>query len=161
MRYRGEKLALDMDEIFSLCRIEMPVDAKRNMMNASSNYEIIKGILSAVRDGGRVKLHCPGIFGEIGGYPVILDGTGEKLAAYIDESRFSLGDMRGKNRESIYLDGIEDVKDGVLSYTEELREKAAAAFGVALPKSIPLTESGEVADYIVNNVIKPFSVCAE
>ena len=67
----GEKLEPDMDAIFSMCKIAMPVDAKRNMMNASSNFEIIEGILSAIRDRKAVKLHCPGVFGEIGGYPVV------------------------------------------------------------------------------------------
>ena len=45
IRYGGEKLEPDMDAIFSMCKIAMPVDAKRNMMNASSNFEIIEGIL--------------------------------------------------------------------------------------------------------------------
>ncbi|MFQ9801566.1 MAG: hypothetical protein ACLR23_24635 [Clostridia bacterium] len=67
IRYGGEKLEPDMDAIFSMCKIAMPVDAKRNMMNASSNFEIIEGILSAIRERKAVKLHCPGVFGEIGG----------------------------------------------------------------------------------------------
>ena len=31
--------------------------------------------------------------------------------------------MRKKNKESIYLDGIENVQDGVLVYTNELLQK--------------------------------------
>ena len=46
-----------------------PVDAKRNMMNASSNYQIISGLLRAVRSRERTKLHIPGALGELGGYP--------------------------------------------------------------------------------------------
>ena len=58
--YNGKPVEFNADEIFAECKIAMPVDAKRNMMNASSNYAIIKGVLSAVRDGKKVKLHCPG-----------------------------------------------------------------------------------------------------
>ena len=67
------------------------------MMNASSNFEIIQAILGAVRTGKKTKLHCPGVFGEIGGYPVIIDGSGESPRAYIDETVFSLEEMRKKN----------------------------------------------------------------
>ena len=98
IRYGGEELHVDLKEIFSMCAIPMPVDAKRNMMNASSNFEIIEAILSAVRDRKKAKLHCPGVFGEIGGYPVMLDGAGENIHACICEDYFDLDSMRRKNR---------------------------------------------------------------
>ncbi len=44
-----------IDKIISNCNIPMPVDAKRNMMNASSNFEIIQAILGAVRTGKKTK----------------------------------------------------------------------------------------------------------
>ena len=40
---------VDIQKMISHCAIPMPVDAKRNMMNASSNFEIIQAILAAVR----------------------------------------------------------------------------------------------------------------
>lgn len=43
VRYQGKKLDVDRKEIVAGCGIKMPVDAKRNMMNASSNFEIIQG----------------------------------------------------------------------------------------------------------------------
>lgn len=154
IRYDGKKLEPDMDEIFAACKIPMPVDAKRNMMNASSNYEIIQGILAAVREGKRVKLHCPGAFGEIGGYPVILDGSQSQVGAYIDEEHFDLEDMRQKNRESIYLDGIEDVSEGSLIYTDELIGKCKKAFGVSLMKQVRFDKIEEAAQFLIKEVIE-------
>lgn len=49
--------------------------------------------------------------------------------------------MRAKNRQSIYLDGIENVENGTLYYTDELIEKAQKAFGVRLVKSVASTKS--------------------
>lgn len=152
--YQGKKLDADLDKTFSECRIPMPVDGKRNMMNASSNFEIIQGILSAVRGREKVKLHCPGAFGEIGGYPVILDGTGDEVRAFFDESAFGIDAMRRKNRESIDLDGIEDVADGVLYYTDELLRKVKKAFGVELVKKVSLEESEKVAEFLIAEIIE-------
>lgn len=156
IKYNGQALDVDIKEIFSRCKIAMPVDAKRNMMNASSNFEIISAILGAATKGGRYKLHCPGVFGEIGGYPVIVDGSGEKISAYIDQSEFSLDAMRAKNRESIYLDGIEDVADGTLVYTDELLQKVRKAFGVELVKRIPFERIDEIARVIISEIIEKY-----
>lgn len=120
IRYGNEKVNLDIDKLLSKCAIPMPTDSKRNMMNASSNYEIIKAILGAVVDDRITKLHCPGVFGEIGGYLVFIDGSGKDVKAYICEDCFDMDTMRRKNRESIYLDGIQDIKNGTLVYTDEL-----------------------------------------
>lgn len=154
IRYQGQPVSLDMGKLISQCAIDMPTDARRNQMNASSNFEIIRSVLSAVRDNAREKLHCPGVFGEIGGYPVILDGTGEAVRAYIDESRFPLELMRAKNRESIYLDGIRDVQAGTLFYTDELLEKVRIAFGVELFSSVSFDQIDRAADFIIQKIIE-------
>ena len=154
IRYQGKKLEPDLDQIFVACRIPMPTDARRNMMNASSNFEIIQGILAAVREGKRVRLHSPGVFGEIGGYPVILDGTGKRVRAYIDEEAFDLESMRRKNRESIYLDGIENVEDGILTWTDELLAKSRDAFGVSLMKRVRFEEIEETAQFLITEIIE-------
>lgn len=154
LNYHGRPLPLGIDEIISNCNIPMPVDAKRNMMNASSNFEIIQAILEAVRNGKKTKLHCPGVFGEIGGYPVIIDGSGELPQAYIDETVFSLKEMRTKNRESIYLDGIEDIQNGVLTYTDELLAKVKKAFGVDLVKQVPFEAIDDTAEFIIREIIE-------
>ncbi len=154
IRYEGKTLEPDMDKIFAACKIPMPTDAKRNMMNASSNFEIIQGILAAVREKKRVKLHCPGAFGEIGGYPVVLDGTGQEIKAYIDEECFDLEAMRKKNRESIYLDGIENIENGTLFYTDELIEKCKDAFGISLIKQVAFEDIEQTARFLISEVIE-------
>lgn len=153
--YQGEELDIDQNEIFNRCKIAMPTDEKRNMMNASSNYDIIVSVIDAVRTGERRKIFSPGVFGEIGGYPVQIDATGEGLQAYIDESVFSMGEMRAANRRSIALDGIENVEDGALIYTDALVQKVADAFGVELPKKVKFEEIDRVAEYIINQIIIP------
>lgn len=153
--YQGRELDIDQDEIFRRCKIAMPTDEKRNMMNASSNYDIITSIIDAVREGGSRKIFSPGVFGEIGGYPVRIDATGDELAAYIDTSVFSLEEMREANRRSIALDGVENVENGKLIYTDALVQKVADAFDVELPKTVNFEEIDTVAKYIIDNIIIP------
>ncbi|MBR5401582.1 MAG: saccharopine dehydrogenase NADP-binding domain-containing protein [Treponema sp.] len=150
--YKGKELPVT-DKIFAACKIAMPVDQKRNMMNASSNFEIIQGILNAVREGKKTKVHCPGFDGNIGGYPVVIDGSGDQPCAYIDESKFSLQEMKDKNRESIYLDGIENVCDSTLYYTDELIAKVKDKFNWTLPKSVAFTDIDKTAQSIIDNII--------
>ena len=156
IEYNGKTVKADLTKVFAACKIAMPVDAKRNMMNASSNFDIIKGILQAVRENKKVKLHCPGVFGEIGGYPVIIDGSSDNVKTYIDESKFTLENMRKKNRQSIYLDGIESVENGTLTYTDELLEKIKKVFGVELVKKVTFENIGQTAEFIVKEIIEKF-----
>lgn len=153
--YQGKELEIDQKEIFSRCKIPMPTDEKRNMMNASSNYEIITTVIDAVRKGDCRKIFSPGVFGEIGGYPVKIDAREEKLKVYMDESIYSLEEMRDANRKSIELDGVEDVKDGELVYTDLLIEKVWNVFQVKLPKRVKLQEVDEVANYMIEKIILP------
>lgn len=154
IKHNGEELGFDKAELLNACKIAMPVDQKRNMMNASSNFSIIYSIIDAIMEHKRVKIHTPGVFGEIGGYPVIIDGT-DNAMAYIDESVFPLKEMRRANRESIYLDGIEDVDENGLTYTDELLDKVRNEFNVNLPKSFTLIESGCIVDILINEIINP------
>lgn len=154
LKYKGNPLPVGINEIISHCGIPMPTDSKRNMMNASSNFEIIQAILNAVRNRECIKLHCPGVFGEIGGYPVIIDGRSDDVRAYIDEECFTLEEMRKKNRESIYLDGIENIHNGTLIYTDELIAKVKKAFGVDLCKNVPFDQIDNTADFIIHQIIE-------
>ena len=133
----------------------MPVDTQRNMMNASSNYDIIDAVISAVRTGENKRIFTPGVFGEIGGYPVIIGYRNDKLDAWIDESVFCYEEMNKTNRESMALDGIEDVKDGTLIYTNHLIEKARKAFGVELPKKVAFEDIEKTAQFIIDEIITP------
>lgn len=154
VKYQGKPLDVDVKELLAACKIAMPVDQKRNMMNASSNFDIINSILEAIRGHKEVKIHTPGVSGEIGGYPFIIDGR-DKAEGHIDESIFTLDAMRQANRLSIYLDGIENVDDRGLTYTDELLSKVKNEFGVDLPKTFTLDQSHLVADQLINDIIKP------
>ena len=62
--------------------------------------------------------------------------------------------MREYNRRSIYLDGIESIENGALTYTDELISKAEKAFGVTLPKNVSYDKIEETADFIIREIIE-------
>ena len=84
----------------------------------------------------------------------MLDGTGDRIKASIYDKMFSLEDMRQKNRASIYLDGIENISDGVLVYTDELLRKVKKAFGVNLMKKVSFDNIDIAADFIIKEIIE-------
>ena len=153
--YKGEEKELSKEDIFKACHISMPTDQKRNMMNASSNYRIIAAIIDAIRTGENQRIFTPGVFGEIGGYPVIIGYKDGNIDAWIDESVFSYDEMNKANRASMYLDGVEDVTDGKLIYTDELIKKSVDAFGVELPKTVAYEDIETTAKFIIDEIINP------
>lgn len=153
--YRGEEQNLSHDQVYKACRIAMPVDQTRNMMNASSNYQIIVAIIDTIRTGESQRVFTPGFGGNIGGYPVLVGYRDEKLSAWIDESVFSFEEMNKVDRASIALDGVEDVVDGKLIYTEALIQKVFRAFGVELPKSVAYDDIDDTAKFIIDEIIMP------
>ena len=154
--YKGEELKdIDKSEVISKCHISMPVDQTRNMMNASSNYRIIAAIIDAIRTGEQQKVFSPGFDGNIGGYPVAVGYKDGKLNAWIDESVFSFEEMNKADRESMALDGVEDVVDGKLIYTDALIEKAKKAFGKELPKMVAYEDIDKTAKWIIDEIILP------
>jgi len=154
IKYQGKELDINHDEVYKACGIPMPTDQKRNMMNASSNFDIIYSILSAIREKKAIKIHTPGVDGHIGGYPFIIDGTGEEVKGYMAPN-YSLAEMEKVNRKSIYCDGIENVEDGCLVYTDELIRKVKERFHVEIPKKIALSEAENTANMLIVNIISP------
>ena len=55
----------------------------------------------------------------------------------------------------VALDGVEDVVDGKLIYTDALIEKAKKAFGKELPKEVPFENIEATAEFIINEIILP------
>jgi hypothetical protein len=131
----------------------MPTDQKRNMMNASSNFDIINGILTAIREKKTVKIHTPGVEGRIGGYPYIIDAIEKDVKGYFCPD-YSLEQMVQVNRKSIYCDGIENVENGFLVYTDELLKKVKDRFGVEIPKKVALKDAEIVANMLIDYIIK-------
>ena len=153
--YKGEEQDIDHDEIYSRCSISMPVDQKRNMMNASSNYRIISAIIDAIRTGNDQKIFSPGVFGHIGGYPVIIGYKDDDISAWIDESVFTFDEMDKANRESLALDGVEDIRDATLIYTDDLITKVKDVFGVDLPKEVKYEDIEKTAEFLIEKIITP------
>lgn len=154
IRYQGKELDINHDVVYKACGIPMPTDQKRNMMNASSNFDIIYSILSAIREKKAIKIHTPGVDGHIGGYPFIIDGTGEEVKGYMAPN-FTLEEMEQVNRNSIYCDGIENVVEGYLVYTDELIEKVKSRFNVNIPKRVLLSEAEKTASLLIDKIITP------
>ena len=154
--YKGEEqIQIDKNDVYRACHISMPVDQTRNMMNASSNYQIITAVIEAIRTGEKQKIFTPGFGGNIGGYPVLVGYKDGKLDAWIDESVFSFEEMNKANRLSMALDGVENVVDGKLIYTDELIEKAQKAFGKNLPKEVRYEDIEKTANWIIDEIILP------
>lgn len=154
IKYQGKELDINHDEVYKACGIPMPTDQKRNMMNASSNFDIIYSILTAIREKKAIKIHTPGVEGNIGGYPYIIDATGNEVIGYLT-TQYAIEEMHQVNRNSIYCDGIENVADGCLIYTDELIKKVQERFNVVIPKKVHLSEAGSVAKLLIEDIIKP------
>lgn len=154
IKYQGNELDINHDDVYKACSIPMPTDQKRNMMNASSNFDIIYSILTAIREKRAIKIHTPGVDGHIGGYPFIIDGTGEEVKGYLAPD-YSFAEMECVNRNSIYCDGIENVEDGCLVYTDELLQKVKNRFDVSLPKRVALSKAEIVAERLIKEIIEP------
>ena len=122
------------------------------MMNASSNFDIIYSILSAIREKKAIKIHTPGVDGHIGGYPFVIDASGDDIRGYF-YSGYTMEEMEKVNRRSIYLDGIENVEDGYLIYTDELINKVKNKFSLTIPKKVHLSEAENVADLLIEGII--------
>ena len=154
IKYQGKELDINHDEVYKACGIPMPTDQKRNMMNASSNFDIIYSILTAIREKKAIKIHTPGVEGNIGGYPYIIDATGDEVIGYLT-TQYAIEERYQVNRNSIYCDGIENVADGCLIYTDELIKKVQERFNVVIPKKVHLSEAGSVAKLLIEDIIKP------
>ncbi len=153
--YRDQEQDLPHEKIYSACRIAMPVDQTRNMMNASSNAQIITAVIEAIRTRKSQRVFSPGFGGNIGGYPVLIGYRDGQPDAWIDESVFCFEEMNQADRASMALDGVEDVVNGRLIYTDALIEKAQKAFGTRLPKTVDFEDIENTARFIIDEIILP------
>jgi hypothetical protein len=162
VEHHGREVGLKAEDIYRRCALALPTDEKRNMMNASSNLEIITKLLQAVRTQEFQKLHVPGLDGWVGGYPFFVrpgDPSSSAFECGILEEPFPLAEMIEHNRRSIYLDGIAGVREGVVHYTPELVQKVKQAFGFDLPGEVSLDASDEVAAALFECILsKPVAV---
>ena len=115
----------------------------------------IENAYDAIRTKEDQKVFSPGVFGQIGGYPVIIGYKDDKISAWIDESVFSFDEMDKANRESLALDGVEDIRDATLIYTDDLISKVKKAFGEDLPKEVKYDEIEKTANFLIEKIITP------
>ena len=85
---------------------------------------------------------------------MIIDGTGSEIKAAVDEEYFDIDSMRRKNRQSIYLDGIQNIDKGILFFTDELIEKCRTSFNIALMKQVKFEEIEHAAQFLIREVIE-------
>lgn len=154
IKHQGQELDINHDEVYKACGIPMPTDQKRNMMNASSNFDIILSILTAIRHKTSVKIHVPGVDGHIGGYPYVIDGTGTEVNGYFAQD-YSIDLMEQVNLSSIYYDGIENIENGYLIYTDELINKVKNTFNAIIPKKVHLSDASNIANLLIESIIIP------
>ena len=69
-----------------------------------------------------------------------------------------MAEMEQVNRNSIYCDGIENVTEGYLLYTDELIQKVKTRFNVDIPKRVHLSEAESVANLLIEKIINP-NIC--
>lgn len=153
----GKPGDIDVDALYSHCAIDMPVGTKRNMMNASSNFEIISQIISSIQHDASAVLHSPGFAGLVGGYPVRVSAqsAGGLVQIGVIEDYFSLSQMKEHNQRSIALDGVEKISAGEVVFTEDLITKTMSSFGVTIPSRVALDDADKVADHLIASVIRP------
>ena len=153
IKYQGKELDINHDDVYKACGIPMPTDQKRNMMNASSNFDIINSILLAIRNNIKIKIHTPGVDGHIGGYPFVIDATGSEVKGYFCKD-YPLERMEQINRASIYLDGIENVINGAIVYTDEIICNVKNKFNVNIPKIVNIKGAESVANLLIDGLIE-------
>ena len=71
------------------------------------------------------------------------------------ETVYSFEEMNRADRASMALDGVEDVTEGTLIYTDHLIEKVKKAFGVELPKKVAFNDIDKTVKFIIDEIITP------
>jgi hypothetical protein len=111
--------------------------------------------VECARNGESQLVFSPGVFGELGGYPVRIIQEKGRMSADIDTGIFSMEQMRNVNEQSMALDGVEKIENGTLYYTDALCRKVKDSFGVTLPKTVPFEQIEQTADYLIKEIILP------
>lgn len=133
MKISGKK-AVDDSEIFRRCAVPTAAGQERNIMIASDVVMLVRLMLD--KSGNKHKIHAPGPFGLVGGYPLQFQ-NGE---AVIDERDFPLTEMIAANQESLRWDGVEMLDQNGIHFTDEVIKKMHDIFGLEYPRTIALED---------------------
>lgn len=145
MKIVGKKSVSD-EAIFKECAIPTASGQERNLMIASDVVMLIRLILD--RSGKVHRIHAPGPFGKLGGYPLLFQNGEMK----VDETHFTLDEMRAVNEESLRCDGIDQIDGDGIHFTQEVIEKMWTVFGIRYPERVALEDcekfAGKIAEAI-------------
>lgn len=122
------------DEIWKLCAIPTASGPERNIMIASDVAMLICLMLD--QSGEEKKIHAPGPFGKIGGYPLLFRHGQMR----IDETHFSLEEMERVNTDSLRCDGVDRLDENGIHFTAEAAEKMKSVFGMEYPRTLALED---------------------
>ena len=155
-------------DILALCNIQFPSDATRNMMVASSAFEIIETICSALDypdpmtnaksfDPIGKFIDIPGAFGNVGGNPIAFILNDNAKACINKSSIFGVQDLYAQKVKlnSLYQDGLDvsELDKGYIKFVnEEKLNKLEKLLGFQFPKQLHYNEVEEFAQKLVQYV---------
>ena len=134
------------DEIWKLCAVPTASGQERNVMIASDVVMLIRLMLD--RSGEMRKIHAPGPFGKIGGYPLLFQNG----QMHIDATHFSLEEMEKVNADSLRCDGIDRLDENGIHFTDEVIEKMHTVFGVDYPKTLALEDCEKFSEKLAETL---------
>lgn len=135
-------------ELFSMCKIPMESGHTRNLMIASDMANIVDLIVTE----SDYVVHLPGVDGLIGGYPSFYNKTSGKFE--VDGGIVDIQEWIAVNKQSISLDGIEDISDGVVTFTDTVIAKMKEVFDIEYPKTLRIEDAEEFAYKIKDAIMK-------
>lgn len=138
------------EEIFSHCNISMLSDHTRNLMVASDVAKIIRVLVTKKL----TKMHLPGFFGYIGGYPVYFNGLTSKFDLPLG---IELSNAMKINADNLRFDGIDSINDGIITFTDDVIDKMDKVFDIQYPKSINIDECETLA-YSIEDKLRLYDV---
>lgn len=120
--------------IFEKCALSTLSGPERNWMIASDVVMLMQLMLD--KSGTKRKIHAPGPFGLIGGYPLVFQNGEMRL----DTSDFSAEEMERVNQESLRCDGIDTIDENGITFTDTLIRKMKEVFGLDYPRTISISD---------------------
>ncbi|MCC8024804.1 MAG: hypothetical protein LIP16_05835 [Clostridium sp.] len=145
LNIRGSKDISD-EAVFKKCAIPTASGQDRNIMIASDVVMLVRLLLD--KSGAEHKIHAPGPFGYIGGYPLLFKNGEMK----VDETCFTLDEMRAVNESSLRCDGIDKLDENGIHFTKEAVDKMKAVFGIDYPKTVALEDCERFAAQIAETI---------
>ena len=104
----------------------------RNLMISSDIHKICNIVLT---EDSNTIIHLPGVSGLVGGYPCYYSKSEGKFKVIFDSPEI-LRLSRFANHNSLACDGIVDISNGQVTFTNKLVDDMASKLGITYPKII-------------------------